>query len=224
MIGCNMLQAAGLCTFRFADGSSTEARYSFIYVPKDGEWKISYHQSSLQPQSADWFPSQLMTSLLSSLIRRLLLLLIRGYQTLISPLLGPNCRFTPTCSQYAAEAIQLHGPWRGSWLSLCRLGRCHPFHQGGFDPVPPVDNPPQLEPVEARCRSRSGPSSSDANHKSIIEGGTRALKSPYRRQTCSAGWLRPPCPLLPFFQSRNAGEVLVRFVWRESQIAKDRAS
>ena len=70
-------------------------------------------------------------------VTRLLLLLIRGYQILISPLLGPNCRFTPSCSQYAIEAIQIHGIIGGSWLSLCRLGRCHPLHPGGYDPVPP---------------------------------------------------------------------------------------
>ena len=60
--------------------------------------------------------------------------LIRLYQRLISPLLGPACRYTPTCSQYAAEAIELHGA-RGLWMAACRLLRCHPFSRGGFDPV-----------------------------------------------------------------------------------------
>lgn len=68
----------------------------------------------------------------------LLLLLIRVYQRLLSPLLGPSCRFEPTCSHYAAECIARHGAARGGWLALRRLGRCHPFHSGGFDPPPPA--------------------------------------------------------------------------------------
>ena len=71
-------------------------------------------------------------------MRAVLLLLIRGYQLLISPLLGPRCRFHPSCSQYALEAVNLHGPLRGTWLALRRLSRCHPFHAGGYDPVPPA--------------------------------------------------------------------------------------
>ncbi|MGB1090488.1 MAG: membrane protein insertion efficiency factor YidD [Oceanobacter sp.] len=65
--------------------------------------------------------------------------LVKLYQWLISPLLGSRCRFYPTCSHYAIEALQQHGPLKGSWLTLKRLGRCHPFHPGGFDPVPPVE-------------------------------------------------------------------------------------
>ncbi len=67
-----------------------------------------------------------------------LLGLIRSYQVLISPLLPPACRFQPTCSQYALEAIARFGPLQGSWLATCRICRCHPWHPGGFDPVPPV--------------------------------------------------------------------------------------
>jgi len=66
----------------------------------------------------------------------LLLAAIHSYRLLLSPLLGPSCRFAPSCSQYAAEAIQLHGPLRGSQLAVKRLLRCHPFHGGGYDPVP----------------------------------------------------------------------------------------
>jgi putative membrane protein insertion efficiency factor len=62
--------------------------------------------------------------------------LIRVYQWTISPLLGQNCRFHPTCSQYAIEAVQSFGALRGSWLAIKRLGRCHPWHPGGFDPPP----------------------------------------------------------------------------------------
>ncbi|MGQ0530109.1 MAG: membrane protein insertion efficiency factor YidD [Panacagrimonas sp.] len=65
-----------------------------------------------------------------------LIFLIRAYQKLISPLLGPRCRFHPSCSRYAVEALQKHGVLRGSWLAACRLGRCHPLNPGGEDPVP----------------------------------------------------------------------------------------
>jgi uncharacterized protein len=67
-----------------------------------------------------------------------LVLLITGYRRLISPLLLPSCRFYPSCSAYALEAVQVHGALRGSWLAARRLGRCHPFHAGGLDPVPPA--------------------------------------------------------------------------------------
>ena len=66
----------------------------------------------------------------------LLLLLIQGYRRWLSPLLGPRCRFIPSCSAYGLEAIRRHGPWRGSWLTLKRLLRCHPFTPCGCDPVP----------------------------------------------------------------------------------------
>jgi len=68
---------------------------------------------------------------------RMLLMLIRLYRYSLSPFLGNRCRFLPSCSAYAEEAIQLHGPWRGSWLAAKRLLRCQPFCPGGFDPVPP---------------------------------------------------------------------------------------
>ncbi|HSH49743.1 MAG TPA: membrane protein insertion efficiency factor YidD [Halomonas sp.] len=69
-------------------------------------------------------------------IAALLIGLIRLYQWLISPLLGPRCRYWPSCSHYAVEALQVHGPWRGGWLALKRIVRCHPGCQGGIDPVP----------------------------------------------------------------------------------------
>ena len=69
------------------------------------------------------------------MISRLLIALLRFYKRFISPLLGPRCRFVPSCSEYAMEAISMHGPLRGSWLAARRLGRCHPFHPGGFDPA-----------------------------------------------------------------------------------------
>lgn len=63
--------------------------------------------------------------------------ILRGYQLLISPMLGPRCRFYPSCSNYAIEALRVHGAVRGSWLAARRVGRCHPWHAGGLDPVPP---------------------------------------------------------------------------------------
>jgi putative membrane protein insertion efficiency factor len=68
--------------------------------------------------------------------RRLVAGLIRGYQRFLSPALPPSCRFHPSCSQYALEAVTRYGALRGSWLAVRRLARCHPFHPGGFDPVP----------------------------------------------------------------------------------------
>ena len=69
---------------------------------------------------------------------RVLMALITGYRRFISPLLGPRCRFAPSCSAYALEAVREHGALRGTWLAVRRIGRCHPFNPGGFDPVPPA--------------------------------------------------------------------------------------
>ena len=78
----------------------------------------------------------------------LLLLPVRAYRRLISPLMAPHCRFTPTCSAYAVEALTTHGPLRGSWLAVRRVGRCHPFSDGGLDPVPLV---PHVSPDSLRA-------------------------------------------------------------------------
>jgi len=72
------------------------------------------------------------------MVRALLIALIRAYRYLLSPWIGQHCRFHPSCSAYALEALELHGALRGSVLSVARLGRCHPFHPGGKDPVPPA--------------------------------------------------------------------------------------
>ncbi len=77
-----------------------------------------------------------MARLLRKILTGLLVVLLRGYQYLISPLLGPRCRFWPSCSNYAIEALRLHGPVRGGWLALKRIAKCHPWHAGGVDPVP----------------------------------------------------------------------------------------
>jgi putative membrane protein insertion efficiency factor len=71
----------------------------------------------------------------AKVLRTIALALIKGYQLLISPLLPPACRFTPTCSQYMFEAIESYGLARGLYLGLRRVLRCHPFHPGGYDPV-----------------------------------------------------------------------------------------
>jgi hypothetical protein len=91
---------------------------------------------------------------MSALLTTLLLGLLRGYQLLLSPLIGPACRFAPSCSEYAREAIALHGPGRGSWLALRRLSRCHPLGGAGFDPVP--------EPTNHPAGALAHPSRSDA--------------------------------------------------------------
>jgi hypothetical protein len=69
-------------------------------------------------------------------VSNLLLNLIKAYRYCLSPMLGPSCRFAPSCSEYAAQAIDKYGAGRGSWLALKRIARCHPWHPGGYDPVP----------------------------------------------------------------------------------------
>jgi putative membrane protein insertion efficiency factor len=81
-------------------------------------------------------PSPTLQQRLNQRVAWLLLALIGFYRRFISPILGPRCRFTPTCSAYGLEAIQKHGPWKGGWLTLKRLLRCHPFTPCGCDPVP----------------------------------------------------------------------------------------
>ncbi|HEY9814205.1 MAG TPA: membrane protein insertion efficiency factor YidD [Candidatus Obscuribacterales bacterium] len=89
--------------------------------------------------------------MLKSLATSLLIGLVRLYRLIISPLFPPVCRFQPTCSQYAMEAIARFGPIQGSWMALRRVSRCHPLHPGGYDPVPPLsssgsETPPSHEP------------------------------------------------------------------------------
>lgn len=67
---------------------------------------------------------------------RILLFLVKTYQYLISPMFAPSCRYTPTCSEYAVQALKKYGALKGFWLSMKRVGRCHPWHDGGYDPLP----------------------------------------------------------------------------------------
>lgn len=77
----------------------------------------------------------------NQLFRLLFIVLVRVYQYGISPLTPASCRYTPTCSTYAVQAIQLHGPWRGGWLALKRIASCHPWGGSGYDPVPGSEEP-----------------------------------------------------------------------------------
>mgnify|MGYP001814332087 FL=1 len=77
-------------------------------------------ESTLRPYQPGWW------------LQRLILL----YRRLLSPVLGRNCRYLPTCSEYAYESIEVHGALKGTWMGIRRVGRCHPWHEGGYDPVP----------------------------------------------------------------------------------------
>lgn len=79
-------------------------------------------------------------------MRRLILGFIKLYQLILSPVLGANCRFQPTCSHYASQAIDRFGVVKGGYLSLRRLIKCHPFHEGGYDPVPEITDVQKREP------------------------------------------------------------------------------
>ncbi|UCH95224.1 MAG: membrane protein insertion efficiency factor YidD [Candidatus Aminicenantes bacterium] len=82
--------------------------------------------------------------------KKVLLFLIRCYQTAISPMLGSHCRFVPTCSAYTYEAIVKHGPLKGTFLGVKRLLKCHPFHPGGYDPVPGKTGKTRKETLKVR--------------------------------------------------------------------------
>lgn len=106
------------------------ARSNRFAAPKDGCARIV-----LQNRCSDRHAGAARYT--RNVMKSVLLALIDGYRLLLSPFFGSHCRFYPTCSNYAREAIELHGPLRGSWLALKRILKCHPWHAGGVDPVPP---------------------------------------------------------------------------------------
>jgi putative membrane protein insertion efficiency factor len=106
-----------------ADGSTSRAT-----VPVRGGWQVIRTAISHMPSA--------ITHALSFATKHTLIALVRAYQLAISPLLPPACRYYPSCSAYAIEALERHGAVRGGWLALRRIGRCHPFRPGGYDPVP----------------------------------------------------------------------------------------
>jgi uncharacterized protein len=82
-------------------------------------------------------------------MNRILIAIVQVYRYTLSPLLGQHCRFYPSCSTYAVEALDRHGPWRGSWLAVRRLACCHPWHHGGYDPVPPAAGDSDKSPLRS---------------------------------------------------------------------------
>ena len=95
------------------------------------------------------------TSERASAAARALMVAIAGYRRFISPLIPPRCRFAPSCSEYALEALRVHGAIRGLWLTVRRLARCQPFHPGGYDPVPAVFTFWGKAPSQSPARSAS---------------------------------------------------------------------
>jgi uncharacterized protein len=99
-----------------------------------------------------------------------LLRLVTGYRRFVSPILPPSCRFYPSCSAYALEAVQVHGALRGSWLAARRLSRCHPFHAGGLDPVPPARQPRGQAADCATDAYGAGPEISEQSARELAGG------------------------------------------------------
>ena len=97
-------------------------------------------------------------------MRKILIILLKGYGYLVSPWLGNNCRYLPSCSEYAETAILTHGAARGSWLATKRVCRCHPWHEGGLDPVPPAPDKPQQLP----CSHVSSGQSISSDHSNRV--------------------------------------------------------
>ena len=101
-----------------------------------GTKRTERHLASYATTSTPGVPEQFDMVPLARVPRQGAMLLIRGYQKVIAPILPPSCRFWPSCSQYTLEAIDRYGVLKGGWLGARRIARCHPFHPGGFDPVP----------------------------------------------------------------------------------------
>jgi putative membrane protein insertion efficiency factor len=117
-------------------------------------------------------------------VARPLAALVRFYQAAISPMRGPSCRYAPTCSEYAMEALSVHGALRGTWLAFRRLLRCHPFHEGGYDPVP--------DPKRRRAERMS--------HAAVSVAPVKAVAGPALTE--------PPRDPHPATSSKEAGDSL----------------
>ena len=104
-------------------------------------------------------------------MKQALQLVLRGYKRFISPMLPNACRFTPTCSEYAMEALELHGLLRGSLLGIVRLARCHPFARAGFDPVPP---PAPAQRQDERARTRFAPHAGEVKYGELTAATLRS--------------------------------------------------
>ncbi len=96
------------------------------------------------------------------LIDRLLIAALRFYKRWLSPLLGQRCRFVPTCSEYAMTAVERYGALKGSWMAARRIGRCQPFHPGGYDPVP------ERPGIESNASAKPGPGSEAGHHSDSV--------------------------------------------------------
>ncbi|WP_430453784.1 membrane protein insertion efficiency factor YidD [Rhodopirellula europaea] len=101
---------------------------------KNVEQKSVSPENAAPQDAAAESPPPVSRGFLSRLAISTMVLCIRWYQVVISPMMGPSCRFTPTCSAYAIESIQKHGTIRGTWRAIKRIGRCHPWNPGGYDP------------------------------------------------------------------------------------------
>lgn len=115
------------------------------------------------------------------MLARVLIALIRLYQWTLSPLVGGVCRFQPTCSHYAIDVLRYHGALRGSWLTLRRLARCHPFHPGGFDPAPLPKTSLPTGTDESSC-NHSPPPPTSVRADSVLVNGQMVDRRQLSRQ------------------------------------------
>jgi putative membrane protein insertion efficiency factor len=116
-----------------------------------------------------------MSSAGPTVFSRILIVPIEAYRRLISPFLGQRCRFHPSCSAYAVEAIGTHGAIRGLWLASRRLARCHPWNAGGVDPVPPRRPPAWVGPPSAAPADFVGPTALPVSPPVMTAGATRCM-------------------------------------------------
>jgi putative membrane protein insertion efficiency factor len=119
------------------NGQSHETPDGSSETPPGLKHGAAIHASGLDMPRRERTVSIVPWTILDRAMKSVLLALIDGYRLLLSPFFGSQCRFYPSCSSYAREAIDVHGPLRGAWLAIRRISKCHPWHPGGVDPVPP---------------------------------------------------------------------------------------